>query len=320
MRMACGICTGLAASVLAAVALTAQTRDEKIEAPLVRAETHLVDLTFSVRRVDGSLVNGLDREDFQVTEDGVPQTIVFFNKEADLPLTLGLIVDASDSQSKFYKRHRKDIEKFLQTVVRPQDEVFSICFGNHLRLTNDNTARTAAVLDGLERFDKGERKFPELAADDTREGGTALFDAVYYAIEQKLAQAQGRRRALVLFTDGEENSSAHDLLDAIDAARDHDTLVFAIRYTDEKESHTAHAQQGTAVLHHLATETGGVDYDALHTDIGAAFEQIAENLRSLYSIGYHSTHNRHDGSFHRVLITTKDESYTVHARTGYYAR
>ena len=319
MRLAYGICTGLAAAILA-LAAKAQTPEQKMEAPLVRAETHLVNLTFSVRKADGTLVSGLNREDFEVAEDGVPQTIAFFNKEADLPLTLGLIVDASDSQSKFYKQHRKDIEKFLRTVVRPQDEVFSICFGNHLRLTSDSTASTAAVLDGLERFDKGDRKFPELTVDDTREGGTALFDAVYFAIEEKIAQAQGRRKALVLFTDGEENSSAHDLLDAIDAARDQDTLLFAIRYTNEKESHGAHARQGIAVLHHLATETGGLDYDALHTNISEAFEQIAENLRSLYSIGYHSTHNRHDGSFHRVAITTRDSDDTVHARTGYYAR
>lgn len=298
----------------------AAVRAQETAAPLVRTETHLANFTFSVRRADGTLVQGLNREDFQIAEDGVPQTIAFFGKEAEMPLTLGLIVDASDSQSKFYKRHRKDIQKFLETVVRPQDEVFSICFGNHLRLSNDNTASTAAVLDGLERFDKGERKFPELATDDDREGGTALYDAIYYSIGEKLEKAQGRRRALILFTDGEENASAHDLLEAIDAARDNDTLIFAIRYTNEKESHSAHAQQGTAALRHLAEETGGADFDALHTNVRDAFEQIAEQLRSLYSIAYHSTHPRRDGSFHRVVITTENNNYTVRSRTGYYAR
>lgn len=297
---------------------------QDLQTPLVRSETHLVNITFSVRKADGTLVTGLNRDDFHIAEDGVPQTIAFFGKEAELPLTLGLIVDASDSQSKFYKRHRNDIEKFLKTVVGPQDQVFSICFGDHLRLTNDDTASAATVLDGLQKFDKGDRDFPELAAEDKREdqsgGGTALYDAIYYSIEQKLAQAQGRRRALVLFTDGEENASAHDLLDAIDAARENDTLVFAIRYTDQKETHTPHARQGVAALHHLAVETGGADFDALHIDVSEAFGQIAENLRSLYSIAYHSTHRQRDGSFHRVQITTVDGDYTVRARTGYYAR
>ncbi len=292
---------------------------QQAETPIFRAETHLVELTFSVQRADGTLVQGLGRGDFHVTEDGVPQTIAFFGKENDLPLTLGLLVDASDSQSKFYKRHRKDIEKFLATVLRPQDEVFSICFGNHLRLTNDNTADAAKVLEGLKRFDEGDRDFPELAADD-RDGGTAVYDAVYYSIREKLAKAQGRRRALVLFTDGEENSSAHDLLDAVDAARENDTLIYAVRYTNEKEGHTAHARQGTAALHHLAAETGGKDFDALHTNVKDAFAQIAEELKLLYSIAYHSTHKARDGSFHRVQITTENGENSVRARTGYYAR
>jgi Ca-activated chloride channel family protein len=292
--------------------------------PVFRSETHLVDFTFSVRRPDGTLVEGLSQEDFQISEDGVPQKIAFFGKENELPLSLGLIVDASDSQSRFIKRHHKDIESFLKMVVQPKDEVFSICFGNHLRLTNDNTSSISTVIDGLQRFDKGDRDFQELAADDNRDkqsgGGTALYDAIYYSVNQKLAHAQGRRRALILFSDGEENASAHDLLEAIDAARENDTLIYAIRYTDEGNRRTPHARQGMAAMHHLSAETGGSDFDALHTDVKQAFEQIAEQLRSLYSVAYHSTHTKRDGTFHRVVITTSNPEFTVQARTGYYAR
>lgn len=306
--------------LLILIAATSMAHPQQSEVPLFKSETHLIDFTFSVHQPNGTLVKGLTREDFHITEDGEAQTISFFGKESDLPLSLGLIVDVSDSQSKFIKRHLKDVERFLQTVVGPKDEVFSICFGNHLRLTNDTTANIDAVLDGMKRFDKGERNFPELEADSTREGGTALYDAVYYSTQQKLAQAQGRRRALVLFTDGEENASARDLLEAIGAAQDTDTLIYAIRYTDDKEGRTAHARQGMAVLHHLAGETGGSDYDALHDDVRKAFEQIADELRSLYSVGYHSTHRSRDGVFHKVQITVGDSSYRVRARTGYYAR
>ncbi len=288
--------------------------------PLFRSETHLIDFTFSVHKPDGSLATGLGPEDFQIVEDGEPQKIAFFGAQGQLPLSLGLIVDASDSQSKFFKRHRKDIEQFLKTVVRPQDEVFTICFGNHLRLTSGLTSSTTAVMDGLDRFDKGDRQFPELAAEDDREGGTALYDAIYDGIHQELSGAQGHQKALILFTDGEENSSAHDLLDAIDAARENDTLIYSIRYTEEKEEQTPKARHGNAALHHLAGETGGSDFDALHGDLRAAFTEIAQQLRSLYSVAYHSTNHRRDGSFHRVVITTKDPSFTVQARTGYYAR
>lgn len=282
-------------------------------------EVHLVNFTFSVRRPDGTLAKSLTQDEFQVTEDGVPQKIAFFGKENDLPLTLGLLVDASDSQSHFFKRHRKDIQDFLNSILRPGDQVFTISFGNHLRLTNDLTPTPATVLDGLQRFDKGDRNFPELADDDEREGGTALYDAIYYGIGDRLARARGRR-ALILFTDGEENSSAHDLLDAIDAARESDTLIYAIRYTDRKELKTPHARQGVSALHHLALETGGTDYDALHDNLDQVFQQIADELRSLYSIAYHSTNRKSDATFRRVLITTTDPSLTVQARTGYYAR
>lgn len=282
-------------------------------------EVHLVNFTYSVRRADGTLAKALSQDNFQVTEDGISQKIAFFGKENDLPLTLGLIVDASDSQSRFFKRHREDIENFLRSILHPGDQVFTVSFGNHLRLTNDLTPTPATVLDGLQRFDKGDRSFPELGPEDEREGGTALYDAVYYGIGERLAQAQGRR-ALILFTDGEENSSSHDLLDAIDVARESDTLIYAIRYTDRKELKTPHARQGAAALHHLALETGGSDYDALHSDLSEVFRQIADELRSLYSIAYHSTNRKPDSTFRRVQITTSDPSLTVHARTGYYAR
>jgi len=293
--------------------------------PDFRSETHLIDFTFTVRKADGTVVKSLTRDDFQIAEDGVPQKVAFFGKEGDLPLTLGLVVDASNSQSKFLKRHDKDIEKFLKTVLGPRDQAFTICFGNHLRLTNDATSSIPDIMDGLERFDHGDRKFPELAPEDDREdqsgGGTALYDAVYYTAKQKLAPAQGRRLALILFTDGEENASAHDLLEAIGAAQDSDALIYAIRYTEsEKGRLTPHARQGIAALHHLSEETGGTDFDALRTDMPAAFAQISEELRSLYSVAYHSTNHKRDGAFHKVVISTEDPGNSVRARSGYYAR
>ena len=310
-------------TVLCLLALSPQLA--RGQEPTFRSETHLIDFTFSVRKPDGTLVKNLTQDDFQITEDGVPQKIAFFGRETDLPLTLGLIVDVSDSQSKFLKRHHKDIERFLKTVVGPRDEAFTVCFGNHLRLTNDLTSSIEDIMDGLNRFDHGDRKFPEIAAEDRREdqsgGGTALYDAIYYGVQQKLAAAHGRRRALILFTDGEENASAHDLLEAIGAAQDSDTLIYAIRYTEsEKGRLTPHARQGIAALRHLSGETGGTDFDALHTDMAAAFAQISEELRSLYSIAYHSTNRKRDAAFHKVVISAGDTTYSVRARSGYYAR
>jgi Ca-activated chloride channel homolog len=283
---------------------------------------HLVTLTFSVRNTAGQVAPGLNADDFVIYEDGVPQTISSFAREDQLPLSIGLLVDVSDSQSKFIKQHLKDVESFLDAILRPQDQAFAICFGDHIRVVSDLTAAPAQVVDGLKKFDKsGGSVFPELAADPTREGGTALYDAVVASIDGKLTGIQGRRRALILFTDGEENSSAHDEMEAVAAAQDADVLVYAVRYTETHHGQlSAHNRQGIAALHHLAGNTGGTDFDALHTNLPEAFRQIAEELRSLYSISYHSTNKASDGSFRKVVVEAKPEGLTVRAKSGYYAR
>ncbi len=134
--------------VLAAIGASAQQT-------VFHSEVHLVTLTFSVHDASGKLVSGLDQDAFQVFEDGVPQKIVSLASGSELPLSIGLLVDGSDSQSKFLKRHTKDVELFLQQILRPQDQVFAIGFGDHVRLVADLTSSPAPVIDGLTEYDKG---------------------------------------------------------------------------------------------------------------------------------------------------------------------
>lgn len=285
------------------------------------SEVHLVNVTFSVRTADGKIASGLNADDFNVFEDGVPQKISFFAREDQLPLSLGLIVDASDSQGKFLKRHQQDIQAFLQRVLRPSDQAFALCFGNHLRLVSDNTSSLSQIMDGLKHFDKGNTNFPEIGPQEERDLGTALYDAIYFSVEEKLHSSQNRRRALILFTDGEENSSEHDLLDAVSAAQNSDVLIFAVRYTQTSHgSLTARNKYGTRVLDHLAALTGGTDFDGLHTDLPDAFRQIGDELRSLYSIAYQSTNKTQDGTFRKVVIQPNQANLIVRAKAGYYAR
>jgi Ca-activated chloride channel homolog len=286
-----------------------------------KSEIRLVNITFSVRTPDGKIAPGLNADDFEVLEDGVPQKISYFAGENQLPLSLGLIVDASDSQDKFLKRHQHDIETFLHQILQPSDQAFAVCFGNHLRLVSDATSSTQQIMDGLKRFDKEDRNFPEIGPVEERVLGTALYDAVYFSVEEKLRSDQNRRRALILFTDGEENSSEHDLIDAISAAQDADVLVFAVRYTQMEHGElTARNKYGTRVLGHLASQTGGSDFDGLHTNLPEAFQQIGDELRSLYSIAYHSTNKSQDTTFRKVVIQPKQSGLTVRAKAGYYAR
>jgi Ca-activated chloride channel homolog len=291
------------------------------QAPDLRVETHLVTFTFTVRDAQGNLMSGLSQDDFIVYEDGVPQHVRFFSRESNTPLSLGLVVDASASQDKFIHQHIHDLRIFLSSVLGPQDQVFALCFGNHLRIAADFTSNTGTVIDAVERYNKHYDDFPEIDPDDTRDGGSAVYDAVYAGATQKLATGEAKRKALILFTDGEENASGHDEIDAISVAQNSDVLLYAIRYTTSQHGHlTADNRHGIAALHHMAEQTGGADFDALHTDLRQDFAQIGSELRSLYSIGYYSSNKRHDNTFRKVVIETQTPGLNVRAKSGYFAK
>jgi Ca-activated chloride channel homolog len=289
--------------------------------PVIKVETHLIDTTLSVRDGDGRIVTGLTQDDFTVVEDGVPQKIRFFAHDNQLPLSIGLIIDESGSQEKFVKEHEKDIEVFLKQVLEPNDQAFALCFGNHLRLVSDSTSSAASIMDGVRSFDKDNRDFPEIGPKEERKLGTALYDAIFFSITEKLAAIHQRRKVLLIFSDGEENSSEHDLIDAIGAAQNADVLIYAIRYTELKHGKMdARDRYGVRALDHLTTQTGGKAFDFHETKLKQDFNEIAGDLRSLYDVAYQSTNPTRDGTYRKVVIQTTRPGLTVRARAGYYAR
>ena len=298
--------------ILAPIAVTQQD-------PRFHTDVMLVNVTCSVRSAEGRFVGGLSRDDFEILEDGVAQKIQFFARQSELPLSIGLMVDASGSQNKFIERHVQDIRTFLEGVLRPSDRAFALCFGDHLRLVSDFTSSPDAILDGLARFQHGSRGMPELGPILDRDLGTALYDAIYYPIEEKMTGGDQRRRALIIFSDGEENSSEHDLLDAIRAAENADTVLFGIRYTRMEHNHlTARNKYGIRGMDHLTEQTGGAAFDALHTDVGKAFEQIDTQLRTMYELAFASTNPAHDGSYRKLTSRLKQSGLTVRAESGYF--
>ena len=302
-------------------ALLTSTSSPAQALPTFKVDTHLVNTAVSVRDGAGRIMQGLTQNDFEVVEDGAPQAIKFFAHDAQVPLSLGLIIDVSSSQDRFIKDHAHDIQMFLKQVMQPQDTAFAVCFGNHLRLVSDTTTQVPDLIDGIERFDSGKGHFPELGPEEKREEGTALFDAAYFSTLEKLNSTEHRRKALILFTDGEDNSSEHDLLDAIGAAQDNDVLVYAVRYTELHHGKmNARDKYGVRTLAHLSGRTGGIDFDAHTTDLSKAFDQIAGELRSLYEIAYQSTNKARDGSYRKAVVQVKRDGMVVRAKPGYYAR
>ena len=287
-----------------------------------RADVHLVNIGFSVRDSQGKLVTGLTQDDFEVLEDGVAQKISFFARSQDVPLTLGLLVDVSDSQGSFLKPHEKDLRTFLHTVLAPNDRAFLVCFGNHLRLVADYSTPGRDLAAALAGFDhvKDVSAYPELGPKEIRTEGTAFYDAIYYSTVQMLANTEGGRRALIIFSDGEDNSSAHHMLDAIEAAQTNNVLLFCVRYTEVKNHRlTSRNKYGTSVMARIAKETGGADFDAREQGLAENFKEIGEQLRSAYELAYHSSNTASDDTFHKISIRAKDASLKVRAKTGYYA-
>jgi Ca-activated chloride channel family protein len=206
-------------------------------------------------------------------------------------------------------------------VLRPSDQAFTVCFGNHLRLVSDLTSSSKPITEGLRQFSKGKGSFPEIGPKEKRDLGTALYDAIFFSVQEKLKGGSERRKAILVFSDGEENSSEHDLLDALAAAQDEDTLIYGIRYTQEEHGRmTARNKYGLRVMKHLAGLTGGADYDGLVSDLPEIFRQIGDELRSLYEIGYISSNEQHDGSFRKLTVRCKVPNARVRAKSGFYAR
>ena len=169
-------------------------------------------------------------------------------------------------------------------------------------------------------YDKDTRRFPELGPKEDRDLGTAFYDSIYYAVSEKLANENGRR-ALLLFSDGEDNSSSHDMMTAIETAQSANVLIFAIRYTEKQHGKlTARNQYGIRVMDRISRETGGSHIDAEKIDPHTYFRQIAEELRTSYELGYYPTNARKDDTFHKVVVRPKPPGLAVRSKTGYFSR
>jgi Ca-activated chloride channel family protein len=286
----------------------------------IRVDVKLVNVAFSVRDARGALVENLTKDDFDVFEDAVPQKISFFARSVDVPLTLGLIVDASGSQDHFSKQHEHDLEVFLKEVLGARDRAFLVCFGNHLRLASDFSSSSEEIIEGMKQFEHGSRHLPELGPKEERELGTAFYDSIYYSTVEKLANESGRR-ALLVFSDGEDNSSSHDMMTTIEAAQSANVQVYTIRYTEKEHGQlTARNKYGIRVMDRIAKETGGGQIDAETTDPHTYFRQIAEELRSSYELAYYPTNPTKDDTFRKIVIRPKQPGLTVRAKTGYFSR
>jgi VWFA-related protein len=282
-----------------------------------------VDVYFNVKDGHGGLIPRLTKDDFDISEDGQAQTIKHFSLETDQPLTLGILFDTSGSQRRVLEAEKVYGADFLRDVMRPKDMAFLISFDVDVDLLRDMTSSPADIRVAMEKARvnspgnpvplPGSQTGPVPTLSGRR--GTLLYDAVYLASHDMLAQEVGRK-AMILLTDGEDNGSRTRPIEAIEAAQRSDVIAYVILVSDSG----AAMGYGEGEMKRLCEQTGGRVIDASNKPekMRDAFYQIAQELRTQYSIAYSPTNQKRDGAYRKIEIKSK-QNYKVQARKGYYA-
>lgn len=286
--------------------------------PLIRAEVRLVNLTIAATdAASGRLIADLSRDEFEILEDGVPQKIEFFNRSADVALSLAIVMDGSGSQEKFVKRHRRDIRTFLRATLRSKDRAMLTGFGNRIRLIKEFTQDADDLLDAAEDYGgKQARNMPEIGPAVKRDLGSGVYDGIFHTMREGLAKVEAGRKALLLFSDGEDNASANHMLDVLEAAQKLDIVIYGIHYLESKNQNARNIY-GRRVMERLARDTGGESFEATD-DLKAAFSKIGDQLRSSYQAAYRSSNLDKPGSFRNITIRVTRPGVRLRHRTGYF--
>jgi len=303
-----------------------QAQDQSVET--VKINVNVVQLFFNVKDKKGALIPNLTKDQFQILEDGKAQTVKYFAAESNLPLTLGILIDSSGSQMRVLDMEKEVGGEFLSQILRDKDLAFVISFDVDVNLLQDftssvhllkaalNTARiNTAGGSGTGIPGLGGGTIPTQGTPR----GTLLYDAVYLAAHDELAQQVGRK-AMILLTDGEDQGSQLKIKDAIEAAQKSDSIVYVLLCAD-RGFYGFGGYSGDSEMRKLTAETGGrvIEVGNKFEKLKEGFDQIANELRSQYNIGYTPTNDKLDGTFRKVEIHANNKDYKIQARTGYYA-
>jgi VWFA-related protein len=280
----------------------------------IRVQVNLVNLFATVRDKHKAIVTGLKQDDFQVYEDGQQQEITYFSAESNLPITLGILMDTSGSEYYMLSAEKDAASRFLGRVLRKGDLAMVMSFDTDVDLLADFTDDRGMLNRAINRAQinapsSGMIVQGPLPTSGT--GGTNFYDAVYLAAHDKLSEEAGRK-AIVVLTDAEDTGSRLNLQDAIEAAQRTDTVVHILLVAADGGDQ--------AVARRLTDETGGrMIVVRSEKNLEAAFDQISEELRSQYTIGYTPINKKRDGTYRKIKVEMKDKEYSVLTRKGYYA-
>jgi VWFA-related protein len=292
---------------LAGAQTPVQQRPVQADEPTrIQVDVTRVDMLFTVTDKKGRFVTNLAKDDFEVIEGKKPQVIQEFAAESDLPLRIGILIDTSNSIRGRFKFEQEAAIEFINNVVRTnQDKAMVVRFDNSAELVADLITDTEKLSTSIRNLRPG--------------GGTAFYDAIYFACRDKLSQDQPRhkfRRAIIMVTDGDDNQSTYTRDQALEMAQKADVVLYTISTNDSRIE-----SDGDKVLKYYASETGGKAFFPFRVeDLEQSFENIANELRHQYDISYRPEPLKTDGLFHPVEVRVKGrKDLVVHVRKGYYA-
>jgi len=306
---------------------------------VIRIDTDVVNVLFTVQDKDRRLLTDLKAGDVEIYEDGELQEIVEFNRQVDLPLSLAILIDTSASQERTLPEQKNAAKIFLESVVRPsKDEVAVISFTGEATLEQGMTSNLGRLQRAIDRVrfvppsgyigggvivgGRVPGTPPTSGRNQTAQGSTAIWDAIWVTSEEILGPAPERtRRAIILLSDGVNTFGKKKIDDAIAAAQRSEAVIYAIGIGDNFYSGV---DAGT--LRRISERTGGRAYfprdDA---ELRRAFNQVQVEMRSQFLISYEPTNQRRDGSYRKIAIKIKNpelqrQKATVTHRDGYFAK
>ena len=323
--------------------------------PTLAVQVQLVNLPVVVRDKNGAFVTTLSKDDFALAVDNRQQPIRYFDRDNNLPLTLGLLIDISGSVRSVLEDERIASEDFLDQMMispvgRPPDEAFLVQFAHEVDVLQDRTSSVPRLRTALQRVgdephnsseNRGNSGYGGYGRHGGFRGGTALYDAIYSASTDLMMNEQGRK-AIVLLTDGEDRGSNQTMNNAIAAAQRAETVVYAIYFQGEQHGYGGYGRgglgghgggfpggggrggeqhvDGRKVLEQITKETGGRMFEVSPKQTFAAiYTQIGEELRSQYRLGYVPDASAASVGFHRIELTLpKNKRLFVQTRAGYY--
>ena len=369
----------LLASLLLAPLLQAQQKPASPEqtpastAPTLSVDARLVNLPVVVRDKKGALIQNLGKDEFVLQVDGKPQTIRYFDKDTNLPLTLGLLVDTSLSQRDVIDEERAASSTFLDLMLTtPKDKAFIMQFAAETELLQDVTSSHPLLQAALKEIDTPSKGNSGSSDDDNNTprrprggGGTTLYDALFLASDELMSKQTGRK-AVIILSDGGDRGSRETLVKSIEAAQRADTIIYAIYFKGEEQHQnvpqrgnrgggypgggypgggypgrypgggypggggngggnnggtypTGHID-GKKVLERMTQETGGRFFEVKkNQDVAQIYNQIAEELRAQYRLGFTPNQDAAAAGYHQIDLTLHPKGLLIQTRDGYYS-